>query len=116
VKRLIETLAKSVSFLRTIAFPERIPLVRSIYIAASTFVLAAGITAAGYAQTTTMAPGAAGTQSQPAPYASGQPAPAGTPVGPTGSLNSDATNPKGAGKGGGDNGSGGGAGNGGAKQ
>ena len=89
---------------------------KSIYIAASTFVLAAGITAAGYAQTTTMTPGGAGTQSQPAPYASGQTAPAGTPVGPTGSLQSDATNPKGAGKGGGDNGSGGGSGNGGAKQ
>ena len=89
---------------------------KSIYVAASTFVLAAGITAAGYAQTTTMTPGAAGTQSQPAPYASGQAAPAGTPVGPTGSIQSDAANPKGTGKGGGDNGSGGGSGNGGAKQ
>ena len=88
---------------------------KSIYVAASTFILAAGITVAGYAQTTTMTPGAAGTQSQPAPYASGQAAPAGTPVGPTGSLQADATNPKGAGKGGGDNGSGG-SGNGGAKQ
>ena len=90
---------------------------KSFYVAASTFVLAAGLTAAGYAQTTTMTPGAAATQSQPAPYASGQPAPAGTPVGPTGSVQSDAANPKGAGKGGGDNGSGGsGTGGGGAKQ
>ena len=89
---------------------------KSIYIAASTFVLTAGLTAAAYAQTTTMSPGTAGTTSQPAPYASGQPAPAGTPVGPTGSLNSDATNPKGAGKGGGDNGSGGSGSGGGAKQ
>jgi hypothetical protein len=90
--------------------------VKSVYIATSTFLLAAGLTAAAYAQTTTMSPGATGTQSQPAPYASGQPAPAGTPVGPTGSLNSDAANPKGAEKGGGDNGSGGGSGTGGAKQ
>jgi hypothetical protein len=90
--------------------------VKLVYIAASTFVLAAALTATGYAQTTTISPGAAGTQSQPAPYASGQPAPAGTPVGPTGSLNSDAANPKGAGKGGGDNGSGGSGTGGGAKQ
>ena len=87
-----------------------------MFIAASTFMLAAGITATGFAQTTTVAPGAAATQSQPAPYASGQAAPAGTPVGPTGSLQTDAANPKGAGKGGGDNGSGSGSGGGGAKQ
>jgi hypothetical protein len=88
--------------------------VKSIYLAASAFILAAGITTAGFAQTTTVAPVTSGSQSQPAPYASGQLAPPGTPVGPTGSLQSDATNPKGAGKGGGDNGNGGGAG--GAKQ
>ena len=115
VTALIKTSAKSVLLLRT-NVPREDALVKPVYIAASTFVLAAGITAAGYAQTTTMTPGAAGTQSPPAPYASGQAAPAGTPVGPTGSIQSDAANPKGAGKGGGDNGSGGGSGNGGAKQ
>ena len=37
---------------------------KSFYVAASTFVLAAGLTAAGYAQTTTMTPGAAATYSR----------------------------------------------------
>ena len=83
---------------------------KSICIAASSFMLAAGIAATSFAQTTTVAPGTTTTQPQPAPYASGQAAPAGTPVGPTGSTQSDAANPKGAGKGGGDNGSGSGSG------
>ena len=69
---------------------------KTFCVAALASILIAGAAAAQTNSSGTTTP-------QSAPYASGQPAPAGVPVGPTGSIKRDATNPKGAGAGGGDN-------------